>query len=86
MEIPASATDQALVFGLVATGYWLYIEADGELLIKINGSTTAMKLTLQGVAGHAKLMWDGEFTSITVTNADASNAVNLTYCLAGVPA
>lgn len=83
-EVPASATDQALSFGLVGTGQWLYLESDRELLVKINGSTTAMKLTL-GVAGTAKMMWDGEFTAITVTNEDAANAAILSYCIAGVP-
>lgn len=84
-EVPPTTVDQSLNFGLVGTGKWLYMECDREIAIKINGSTTAMKVSRDGVAGTAKLMWDGEFTSISVSNSDDTNGAILTYAIVGEP-
>lgn len=84
--VAASATDLALSLGGVTTGYVLYMEADREVTLKFNGGTDELKLRPQsGSSGYkAKLLWEGQFSAITVTNADATNAVNLTYMVAGI--
>jgi hypothetical protein len=82
LEIPPSTTDLSVSFGQVATGQFLYVECDREVTLKFNGGTTALKLA-RGASGRAKLLWDGEFTQLEVTNADADNAAIMTYCIGG---
>lgn len=86
MIVAVSASDVALPFGGVTTGYVLYLEADREITLKINGGSESFKVRpMAGSSGYkAKLLWEGEFASLSVSNADAANTVNLTYMIAGV--
>lgn len=82
--IPKSTTDDTLELGGVGTAAILYMETDQELTIKINGGTESFKLTPTSGA-NAKLLWEGEFTSLSVSNASADNDAILTYLVAGAP-
>ena len=81
IEIADAVTDQAIQFGGVASGKILYLESDQELTFKFNGGSDSLKLTPTS-GQKAKLMWEGEFTSLLVSNASGSTAV-LTYYVAG---
>ena len=80
--VAASVVDEALAFGGVASAKVLYMETDQELTIKINGGTESFKLS-PTTGAKAKLFWDGEFTSITVTNASLTDGATFTYMIAG---
>jgi len=82
VTIAAATTDLAIPFGGVASGKVLYLECDAEITIKLNGGSTAMKLTPSS-AQKAKLFWEGLFTGLTVSNASATAAASLTYMIAG---
>jgi hypothetical protein len=81
-SIPASTTDEVLSLGDVTTAKFLYMETDQELTIKLNGNSDAYKLTPTSGA-KAKLLWEGEFTEIKVTNASSDTDAVLTYHIAG---
>ena len=81
LEIADAAVDQAIQFGGVATGKILYLESDRELTFKFNGGSDVLKLT-PTTGAKAKLMWEGEFTGLTASNA-SGEAATLTYYVAG---
>lgn len=81
IEIANAVTDQAIQLGGVTAGKILYLESDRELTFKFNGGSDALKLSPTNAA-KAKLMWEGEFTALTVSNASGATAV-LTYFIAG---
>lgn len=81
LAIADAVVDQALQFGGVATGKVLYLESDQELTFKFNGGSDVLKLTPTS-GQKAKLMWEGEFTALTVSNASGTEAI-LTYYVAG---
>jgi hypothetical protein len=81
LEIADATVDQTIQFGGVASGKILYLESDQELTFKFNGGSDVLKLTPTS-GQKAKLMWEGEFTELTVSNASGSTAV-LTYYVAG---
>jgi hypothetical protein len=82
LEIADAVVDQAIQFGGVSSAKMLYLEADGELTFKFNGGSDSLKLTTGTTGQKAKVMWEGEFTSMTVSNASGAT-VTLTYFLAG---
>lgn len=73
---------QLLPFGGVATGKILYLETDQELLVRLNGIATAIKLT-PTTGKKAKWMIEGEFTSCSVENVSLTTDAILTYFVAG---
>ncbi len=79
--VAGAAVDDVIQFGGVATGKILYLESDQELTFKINGGVDVLKLTPTS-GQKAKLMWEGEFTALLVSNAGATDAL-LTYYVAG---
>lgn len=81
LEIADAVSDQTLQLGGVATGKILYMETDRELSFKFNGGSDVLKLT-PTTGAKAKLMWEGEFTALTVSNASGETAT-LTYYVAG---
>jgi hypothetical protein len=80
--VAKNTTDQDLEFGGVTTASILYIETDQELSIKLNGGAESFKLVPTSGA-NAKLLWEGEFTQIQVTNPSSDNDAIVTYMLAG---
>jgi hypothetical protein len=81
IQIGTSVTDQAINFAGIASAKIIYLEADGPLTIKVNGSI-ALPLTPKA-SGKAKLLWEGAFTSLSVSNADPENTVCLAYLFGG---
>ncbi|MBT8428395.1 MAG: hypothetical protein KJN79_00640 [Gammaproteobacteria bacterium] len=81
LEVADAVVDQAVQLGGVATGKVLYLESDRELTFKFNGGTDVLKLT-PTTGAKAKLMWEGEFTALAVSNASGETAT-LTYYVAG---
>lgn len=81
ITIADSVTDEAIQFGGVASAKILYLECDQEITFKLNGGSEEFKLTPTS-GQKAKLMWEGEFTSLSVSNASGSDAT-LTYYVAG---
>lgn len=81
LAIADLTVDQAIQFGGVASAKILYLESDKELTFKFNGGSDVLKLTPTS-GQKAKLMWEGEFTSMTVSNASGAAAL-LTYYVAG---
>lgn len=81
LEIADATVDQAIQFGGVTAGKVLYLESDQELTFKFNGGSDVLKLTPTS-GQKAKFMWEGEFTSLTVSNASGQTAL-LTYFVAG---
>lgn len=80
--VAASATDESLAFGGIATAKVLYIETDQELTLKFNGG--AESIALKPTSGsNAKFFCEGEFTGVTVTNPSASNDATVTFMIAG---
>lgn len=77
-----SASDEAISFGDISTGKFLYIESDLELTMKLNGGSEVFKLTPTS-GSKAKLLWEGEFTGITLSNASSDTDANITYLIAG---
>jgi hypothetical protein len=80
-EVAASATDEALAFGGVGQAKILYMECDAALTMKLNGGSEVFNLTPQS-GMRAKLLWDGSFDSISITNPSSTAAVTLTYFIA----
>jgi hypothetical protein len=82
LDLAAATVDQAVQFGGVATAKILYIEADGELTFKFNGGSDVLKLGAPVSGQKAKVMWEGEFSEMSVSNAGTA-AVQMTYYVAG---
>jgi hypothetical protein len=82
LTLAKSTTDEAISFGSVTTAKFLYIETDQALTMKFNGGSDVLKLS--PVAGSkAKLLWEGEFTAILLTNPSADTDAVVTYIVAG---
>lgn len=80
--IAAAAADDPLELGGVTTAKLLYIETDQLLHLKFNGGSEVLKLD-PSTAGIGKLFWEGEFTSLTVSNPSSDNEAIVTYLVAG---
>ena len=81
--VDKATADESLAFGGVATANFLYIETDQEITVKLNGGSEVFKIA--PTTGYkAKLLWDGEFTSISVSNDSADTDAIVTYMIAGV--
>lgn len=77
VTIPASATDFALPMPQVTTGKYLYLYGDRVFHSKINGGAARV----HSLKKHNEEWID--FTSVTITNPDATNALRLTWAIAG---
>lgn len=77
LTLTAAQADKALVFGEVANAKLMYIKSDRDLSIKLNGAAAAVQI------GKCFLVFgDGDISSASVTNTDASNAAAVLYVLA----
>jgi hypothetical protein len=81
LEISDSAVDETIQFGGVAAGKVLYLETDQELIFTFNGGSDQLKVT-PTTGRNGKLLWEGAFTALTVTNSSGATAT-LTYYVAG---
>lgn len=81
IEVADATVDLSIPFAGVTTGKIMYLETDRELTVKLNGSSNAHKLS-PTTGAKAKLMWEGEFTNLKVSNASGGTAV-FTYYIAG---
>jgi hypothetical protein len=80
--IAPSTTDQAI--NIVNTDCeYLAIFTDKPISIKINGSATALNVGVTNVGGHYVQLGD-DINSLTVTNADDTNAANITVIVGNV--
>jgi len=82
--IPKDTDDAVMDLGGVDTAALLYIETDQEITIKLNGGTEVFKIT-PTTGAKAKLFWEGQFTSIKVSNASTTEDAIVTYMVAGAP-
>lgn len=82
--IQASATE-ALSLGDLAVVRGLYIKADVELQVAMNGSADKLQMRrAQATSDHpATLFFEGDVTSVSVTAG--VTAANLVYCAWGDP-
>lgn len=81
-KIEKQTVDWALPFGKITSGKFLYLESDIEVKVKINGSPTEYKVT-PTTGAKGKLLWDGAFTGITISNASTTVDAVVTYLLGG---
>jgi hypothetical protein len=82
--LAASEADYALPLGKVATGRILYIEADGEFTVKLDGEVTGHTIKTDGSGLKAKIFLSGSFTSAPqLTNASSSAELTGAYVVAG---
>lgn len=79
--IAKATVDEALAMGDVSTAALLYMESDQALTLKLNGGAEVFKLTPTS-GSKAKLLWEGEFTSIVVTNPSADTDAIVSYLVA----
>jgi hypothetical protein len=82
--IPKNTVDATLELGGVTTAAVLYLETDQEVTLKFNAGSQVFKLTPTSGA-KAKLFWEGEFTSLKVSNSSTTVDAILTYLVAGAP-
>lgn len=80
--IEKNTTDESLSMGDISTAKFVYIETDLELQVKLNGGSEILKLSPTS-GSKAKMLWEGEFTSIVVTNASADTDAIVSYLVAG---
>lgn len=80
--IEKNTTDESLSMGDISTAKFVYIETDLELQIKLNGGSEIFKLSPTS-GSKAKMLWEGEFTSIVVTNASTDTDAIVSYLVAG---
>jgi hypothetical protein len=89
MQLAASATAQAVAMGGVATGRLLYVEADAEVTLLINGTEIVVLKRMVDPASTqaddvcAYALLTAEFTSLSLTNPSATAAVNVTIAIVG---
>jgi len=82
--IPKNTVDAVLELGGVTTAAVLYIETDQALTLKLNSGVQVFKLT-PTTGAKAKLFWEGEFTSLKVSNPSTTVDAIVTYLVAGAP-
>lgn len=82
MHVLAAGGNESLGFGDVTLVRGLYLEADGDAQVDINGLGT---ITLSKAGVKAKLFLEAEITSLAVTNPSGDTALNLVYCVWGDP-
>lgn len=78
VSVAAGAADQAISFDGITAAKLIYLVAAAELTYKLN---TYGPIPLEPMALHASD--DGDFTALSVSNPDGSNAVELEVLIAG---
>jgi hypothetical protein len=69
--------------GKVVTGKVLFVEADKQVTLKLNGGAEGLTVGPPGTGTKGKFFLRGDFTAVSVTNADASAEAAVSYLIAG---
>ena len=82
--LAASVTNYPLPMGKVVTGQFLYIEADGEFQLKLDGEGAAHDIKPAAAGSKAKVLLQLNFSAAPqVSNPSDSAEVTLSYLIAG---
>lgn len=91
VTLAAAEADTEISMGDVASGRMLFIEAEGELEVNLSGTGTDPIVVTRPInpasssAGDLKafLLTTATFTSVHLTNPDATNSVRVRVCIVG---
>jgi hypothetical protein len=81
--LSAAEADYVLPMGKVVTGKVLFVEADKQVTLKLNGGAEVLTVGPPGTGTKGKFFLRGDFTAVSVTNADASAEAAVSYLIAG---
>lgn len=82
IAVPADTDDMEIPVDPITTGRFLYLESDRAITVKL-GDETVGRLIASGTGCTAKVVLDGQFTSVKISNADETNAANISYVIGG---
>jgi len=83
--LAANTADYSLPMGKVATGKILFVEADQEITIKLEGEATGHKIKPVSSTYKARLLLEGEFTVAPSVSCGTAGAT-VSYCIVGASA
>jgi hypothetical protein len=85
LVLNAAEANYALPMGKVVGGRILYIEADRQVTVRLDGEATGHVIGAPSTGTKAKLYLRGTFAAAPlITNNDATNIANVAYAIVGM--